>query len=303
MARKSSISGDVDPLQINQLRGPLLDSIMKSPYMRNQLMNVAREIRSRYIAKVPKDTGRLSQSVRIKAVQSDKRDKRWMVDVTIGGVLGVDYADKIEAEYGTLAAVLREMGYKTGDFVIGPRGRGAKSAPAKKKPKSDPMAASTVGEGYEKLAAYLERFQRPGRRVGSQAYDADYETLQKMTQEVEDRYGRDQATIGRMALSSYEMMREAKGLSARPFMADNNNFRLVWFEAKGDKPVRKSKFFSTPEQAERWAESNLSNSGKVWPNSPRFDRYRDDDRYSSGMYKDNGRNLYGVIMNNTNRDG
>lgn len=295
---KKSPSGDIDPLQVAQLRGPLLDSVMQSAGMRAELMSIAREIKARYIAKVPKDTGALSQSVRIKALRANSRDKRWNVDVTIGGVMGVDYADRIEAQYHVLGDVLRSMGYNVGDMVTGPRGRGAKEAPP---PKS--KVKFGTAEGYNKLAEFVDRMQRPGRRVGSKSYDADYESLQKLTREIEDQYGPEQAAIGKIALSSYEALREAKGLSREPFIGDQNNYRLVWFEAKGDKQVRRSKFFNTYEQAQRYAETDVVTSGKAVPNSPRFDRLRNSDKYESGIRTDNGVNLYGVIMNEKGVDG
>lgn len=297
MARSRSVSGHVDPLEVNQLRGPLLNAVMKSPGMRADLMDVAREIRTRYVAKVPKDTGDLSRSVRIKPIRSNSRDQRWNVDVTIGGVNGVDYADKVEARDHVLASVLRDMGYNVGDFVYGPRGKGAKSAPAKK-------ASFGTSEGYNKLTDFIDRFQRPGRKVGSKSYDADYERLQKLTQEIEDQYGPEEATVGKVALSSYEAMREAKGLSREPFAPEQNNFRLVWFEMnKQGQQVRKSKFFNTYEQAQRYAETDVVTSGKAVPNSPRFDRLRNSDKYESGVRTDNGANLFGVIMNEKGVNG
>ena len=300
MAKKSSISGDYDNLLVGQLRGPLLDRVMQSQIMRNELMNVAREIKTRYIAKVPKDTGALSKTVRIKPFRAETRDRRWYVDVTIGGIMGVDYADKIEAQYHVLGGVLRDMGYNVGDFVYGPRGKGAKEAPdrPKKRASKNSMDASISSDGYSKLAAFVDKIQRPGRRLGSKAYDADYESLQKLTQEVEDQYGRDQAAVGRMFLSAYEQMREAKGMSREPFIPDQNNFRLVWFELNKDgKQVRKSKFFNSYEQAKRYGETDVAAGGKAVPNSPRFNRYQDDRKYSSGILADNGANLFGVIMN------
>lgn len=149
---------DIDPLQTRQLKGPLLDEVMQSAVMRSELMSVAREIRSRYIAKVPKDTGRLSQSVRIKAVRSEKRDRRWMVDVTIGGVMGVDYADKIERRYHVLGDVLRSMGYDVGDIVYGPRGKGAKDAP---KPPREPVYKRVKVTSADELS--VGSVVRPGR--------------------------------------------------------------------------------------------------------------------------------------------
>lgn len=290
MAKNRSVSGNVDPLEVNQLRGPLLDGVMKSPGMRAELMKVAQEIKTRYIAKVPKDTRALSKSVRIKALRSNSRDKRWNVDVTIGGVNGVDYAAFVEAEFGTLAAVLRDMGYNVGDFVYGPRGKGAKSAPAK--------ASFGTSEGYNKLADFIDKMQRPGRRVGSKSYDADYERLQKLTQEIEDQYGSQEAQVGKVALSIYETRREAMGLPREPFAAQENNFRLVWFEInKQGQQVRKSKFFNTYEQAQRYAETDVVTSGKAVPNSPRFSRYQNNDKYESGVRTDRGANLFGVIMN------
>lgn len=155
---KKSVSGHVDPLEVNQLRGPLLDAVMKSPGMRADLMDVAREIRTRYIAKVPKDTGDLSRSVRIKPIRSNSRDQRWNVDVTIGGVNGVDYADIIEAEYHVLSSVLRDMGYKVGDIVFGPRGKGAKDAP---KPPREPVYKRVKVTSAEELS--VGSVVRPGR--------------------------------------------------------------------------------------------------------------------------------------------
>lgn len=230
MAKNKPVTGNVDNLQVNQLRGPLLDVVMRSAGMRAELMSVAREIKTRYAAKVPKDSGDLSRSVRIKAFRSNSRDRRWNVDVTIGGVNGVDYAAFVEAEYGTLATVLREMGYNTGDYIIGPRGKGAKQIP-------------------EKLLKALEE-----KRLKDQAENPD-----------------------------------------------STNWKLVWFEWQNNKSVRKSRFFSDPDEAAIWARNNISleQSGKTVPNEERMSRYTENDRYERGMFSD-GTNIYAALMDNRN---
>lgn len=224
MAKNKPVSGNVDPLEVAQLRGPLLDQVMQSPAMRAELMDVAREIKSRYIAKVPKDTGRLAQTVRIKAFHSNSRDRRWNVDLTIGGILGVDYADDIEAQYGTLASVLREMGYNTGDYVVGPRGKGAKQAPAKVARAFERQAAdermaqlkANPDPEVQKYLTQLEKFSKPGRDLNTSQIKAEYLTLRNSVFRVQAKYGNDASRPGYDAMRNYRGARMMIGLPGHP---------------------------------------------------------------------------------------
>lgn len=113
----------------------MLNDFMVSMDLKMALMAIGNEVKRRYIAKAHYDSGKLARSARVTAHRSKTHpDKRWYVDFTVGGTRDVDYADDVERKYGTLASVLRDMGYNTGDVVFGPTGRGAKSVPTEKAP-------------------------------------------------------------------------------------------------------------------------------------------------------------------------
>lgn len=224
MAKKSSISGDYDNLIVRNLRGPLLDQVMQSKIMRNELMNVAREIKTRYIAKVPKDTGALSKTVRIKPFRAETRDRRWYVDVTIGGIMGVDYADQIEAQYHVLGDVLRDMGYNVGDFVSGPRGRGAKETPDKimrafqNKARDERMSELRASSDpqVQRYMTQLDKFSKPGRDLDTAAIKMEYMALRNSTLNVQAKYGNESARFGYDAMRDYRGARMMSGMSGHP---------------------------------------------------------------------------------------
>lgn len=115
----------LDRLLTSGLQKPLLDEFMRSPGLRSDMLEVAEEIRRRWVEKVPKDTGNLRRSAATKALRSPEYpDRRWVADFTAGGPTA-PYAPEVEAEGHYLDEVLREMGYNVGGGSdrVGPVGR------------------------------------------------------------------------------------------------------------------------------------------------------------------------------------
>jgi hypothetical protein len=202
----------------------MLNQLMVCGELRTILMGIGNEIKRRYIAKARYDSGKLARSARVTAHRSKTHiDKRWYVDFTVGGTREVDYADDVEAKYGTLAEVLREMGYNVGDIVTGPTGRGAKSVPTGKAPeerlaeaKADMGMGASVAEGYSRLVSRVDRLQRPGRQVDSAATAREYQALVNETLRVQAEFGDDQSRVGWTALETFRALRAAKGLPPDP---------------------------------------------------------------------------------------
>lgn len=300
-----------DRLIMNQLRPPLLNDFMQSARLRDSLMGIGKEIKARYISKVPKESGRLAQTVRVKAKKSyEHPDRRWYVDVNIGGIMGVDYADDIEREYGILASVLREMGYNTGDVVSGPRGRGAKEAPpkpvrrtaksaderqAESKARPEESISASMSPGYNRLAEFIDAKMRPGRRYGSKAYQADYEELKRITQEVEEQYGPLEASVGKYAIGTYEAMMNARQRNQAQ-RDQEENYKVVWYEVSGRSQRRRTRSFTVAEDADDWARENLNQNAnpRLVPNPSQLRKYREDKRYDRGVMDKS--NYYGAIM-------
>lgn len=209
-----------DRLLLGQLRSPMLNEFMVSADLRMALMSVGNEIKRRYIAKAHYDSGKLARSARVTAHRSKTHaDKRWYVDFTVGGTRDVDYADDVERKYGTLASVLRDMGYNTGDLVFGPTGRGAKSVPKEKAPEeqlAEAKADMGTREGYNRLAARVDKLQKPGRQVNSAATAKEYQALVNETLRVQAEFGDEQSRIGWTALETFRALRAAKGLPPDP---------------------------------------------------------------------------------------
>lgn len=222
-----------DPLMVNRLRSPLLNEFMVGQELKSELMDIAQEIKARYIAKVPKEKGKLAASVRIRPFKSKQsRDHRWNVDVTIGGIMGVDYADDIEREYGVLASVLREMGYKTGDIVTGPRGKGAKDAPEprpRERSRSERIADLKANPDPEvqKYARMVESFSSSRRKLDSQNTESDYFTLRQRTMEIQATKGSEISSIGYTVMRDYRGARILSGMRGYPSEMDGGRPRLT----------------------------------------------------------------------------
>lgn len=303
-----SLPESPDNLIVRTLRPPMLNEVMGSGGMRDYLWDIAQEIKARYIAKVPKDKGKLAATARLKAFRSTKHpDRRWMVDFTVGGIMGVDYADDVEREFGTLASVLRDMGYNIGDVVTGPTGRKAKDAPPKKvrttvsADEKSAMAkadlSAKIDEGYAKMSEAVDRVMRPGRRYGSKAYNADIEELRKTVAQIEEQYGPIAAGVGKTAIASYEAMRDAKAEAKKyDVQGGQVNYRAVWYELRGGKRVRMTKDFTYSEDAEEWTQKNLAGPMKGIPNAREYNKLRSRDDLSNSV-RDSSNNVYGVIQN------
>ncbi len=111
-----------DPLEVRNLRTGILDPYMGSQQQRADVVALAEEVRRRYVAKVPKDSGNLASTARVVAKRSpDHVDRRYSADFEVGGPRA-DYAAALEAREHILAQVLRDMGYAIGDLASGPRG-------------------------------------------------------------------------------------------------------------------------------------------------------------------------------------
>ena len=117
-------SGDVqDFLVVRNLRGPLLDDYYGSPIQKEDVLEIAREVSRRYLAKVPRETGNLASTARVSAHRSRvHRDRRWEAEFSVGGPRA-PYVVAVEEGQHILARVLAEMGFFTGDVVTGPGGR------------------------------------------------------------------------------------------------------------------------------------------------------------------------------------
>jgi len=126
-------AGHQDFLLTGQLRGPLLDDYYGSLNQKADVLAIAEEIKRRYLAKVPRDSGNLASTAHVSAHRSkDNPDRRWEAEFEVGGPRA-PYVLEIEADQHILNNVLREMGYRTGDMVSGPTGR---LPTAKKVPKA-----------------------------------------------------------------------------------------------------------------------------------------------------------------------
>lgn len=217
-----------DPLSVRNLRTPILTKYLESADLKAELMAVANEIKVRYISKVPKESGKLAQTVRVRPHKvPDAFGRRWNVDVTIGGIMGVDYADDVEARYGVLASVLREMGYKTGDYVRGPTGRGAKEAPSKPAGTSrDEKLAQLRANPDPEVQKYVDRVERfravrfrsnDRYKLDSESAFTDYIKLRKSTMAVQAKLGNDAAAEGYSALRDFRGARIMSGLTGYPY--------------------------------------------------------------------------------------
>lgn len=115
---------DIDPLELDDLRPPLLTELMKSMLMKAELAAVANEIKHRYLAKYnaqARFTGNLGSTAKVKSRKYPGRyGWRWEADFEVGGPKA-PYVVEVEAEHHLLAQVLRDLGYFTGDMrVVGP---------------------------------------------------------------------------------------------------------------------------------------------------------------------------------------
>jgi hypothetical protein len=216
----SGAAGDKDRLDVSTLRGPLLDEYYGSSVQRQDVLRIAEEIRRRHVAKLPSDTGNLKSTARVTARRSrEHRDRRYEAEYSIGGARA-DYIVPLEDEHHWLDETLREMGFYTGDIVHGPTGN---------IPLADKAPQAAFGtdpeSGYERLRSLVERVQAPRRRPGSAAMERDVAELREATARVEAERGRDEAQLGRSALSSYELLKEAtqerdEFLQRRPYFRD-----------------------------------------------------------------------------------
>lgn len=123
----------IDSLEVGRLRGPLLDDYYGSAIQRQDVMQVAEEIKRRHLAKLPSQTGNLRSTARVTAHRSrEHRDRRYEAEYSIGGPRA-PYIVPLEDEHHYLDQVLREMGFYTGDIVSGPTG----TIPAEEKRPAD----------------------------------------------------------------------------------------------------------------------------------------------------------------------
>ena len=203
--------GDHDFLDLSDLHGPLLDDVMKSSEMYNQMRAVAELIKAGYLARVPRDTSALAGTARVTMHRSTlHRDRRWEAEFSVGNA-AVDYAAEVEARDHPLGETLRALGF--GDVDLGaqsptpaPRPEPTRSSSDVERP--DPRASFGTDEGYNRVAAVVDRIQSPGRRPGSKAMERDVQELRDMLAELPDDDGG--ASLGRAALSSYEVLKAAR---------------------------------------------------------------------------------------------
>lgn len=96
---------------VTHIRAPILDAVMRDNAMRAEMLTVANEIKARYVAKVPKETGNLASTAKTSAHRSKIfRDRRWEAEFSVGGARA-PYAVAVEEEHHVLGEVLREMGF------------------------------------------------------------------------------------------------------------------------------------------------------------------------------------------------
>lgn len=214
---------DIDTLIVSNLHRPMLNELMVSALMRAEMGSVANEIKRRWVAKFPKETGNAASTAAVTYHRSHMRDRRWEAEFSAGGPKA-PYVPEIEAEQGILASVLAEMGYFQHGNVLGPtHGRhprpkltretshDERQAQVRAAPSPHPLdEARTNQPGYEKLVPLVERVQSPGRRPGSAAMERDVAELRALTAEVEREFGRSQASLGRVALSTYDQLKAAR---------------------------------------------------------------------------------------------
>jgi hypothetical protein len=116
----------IDRLLLSQLRSPMLNEAMRSSAMRDEVLDIAEEIKTRWQAKIPKDSGNLRSTATTRAFRSPEyEDRRWVAEFSAGGPRA-PYAPMVEAETHALAEVLRDMGYGGsvgGTDRSGPTGR------------------------------------------------------------------------------------------------------------------------------------------------------------------------------------
>lgn len=133
MAIPGGYRGDMDRLDVSQLRGPLLNDYYGSALQKADVMVIAEEIKRRHLAKIPTDTGNLRSTAKVSAHRSTEHpDRRWEAEYSIGGPRA-DYIVPLEDEHHWLDQTLREMGFYTGDIVSGPTG----TIPAEEKRPAD----------------------------------------------------------------------------------------------------------------------------------------------------------------------
>lgn len=108
---------------------------------------------------MPSDTGKLKATAKVTFHRStEHRDRRWEAEYSVGGPRA-DYIVPLEDEHHYLDAVLREMGFYTGDIVNGPTGTIPKSeqAPAARVEQVEAEADINSGEQREKPTATTAR--------------------------------------------------------------------------------------------------------------------------------------------------
>lgn len=225
---------DVDRLLLSQLRSPMLTELMVSMQMKAEMDGVAEEIKRRWLAKVPKETGNLASTARVTSHRSTvMRDKRWESEFSFGGPRA-PYAPEVEARDHALAQVLREMGYFVGDIRMVAKPRDVRPpTPAKSaeehraEQKASPLPHSTNvfdeatlvrSKESQSLLDQADALNRPGRRIGSKARDADYAALRSAVAAFDQGLpGAQEATqVASSALAQYRLLREARGLTGEP---------------------------------------------------------------------------------------
>jgi hypothetical protein len=113
----------IDNLDLSQLKAPLLNDYYGSSIQREDVAKIANEIMRRHLAKLPTDTGNLRSTARVVTRRSTGyQDGRWEAEYSVGGPRA-DYIVPLEDEHHYLDQVLREMGFRTGDIVAGPKGK------------------------------------------------------------------------------------------------------------------------------------------------------------------------------------
>lgn len=97
-----------------EMRYPILNVFMHSVELREDLLDVAREIMGAWVSSVPHETGNLSSTARAYPVRGHgirgAEGWRWEAIFEAGGARA-PYAREVEEEHHTLERVLEGMGY------------------------------------------------------------------------------------------------------------------------------------------------------------------------------------------------
>jgi hypothetical protein len=201
----------IDKLILGQLKAPMLTQVMQSMHMRADLGVIANKIKVNYLAgyqRVARESGNLGSTAKVTYHRERTRyDNRWVADFTVGGPKA-PYVIQVEEEHHLLAQALRDMGYNIGDIV-----HVAPPQPAQ----PDPPRSSDTGQlkaslsdSYRQMAEAVDRIQKPGRRIGSRAMERDVAEVRRLIAESEAQGKADDASFGRMALSSYDLIKRER---------------------------------------------------------------------------------------------